>query len=85
MLGSEVIANVIDKRKRQYRWKRIQAIIEAAEHDNVVDDADQIEPGNPDKYVIFDQRDAISLADAIRWAGDVDYSVVLYLYDEGAN
>jgi hypothetical protein len=36
-----MIANIIDKRERKYRWKRVQAIIEAVWHDNACKDSDQ--------------------------------------------
>lgn len=36
-----MIWNIVDRRSRAFRWKLINAIIEAIEHDNSVADADQ--------------------------------------------
>ena len=80
-----MIANIIDNRKRRYRWKSVQAIIEAAEHDNCCADSDQAEAGDPDNYIVYDERDRISVSEAVVWAEEVNYSVTLYLYDEGTN
>jgi hypothetical protein len=33
--------NIIDKRTRPYRWREVNAIVEAVEHDNSCADADQ--------------------------------------------
>ena len=76
-----MIANIIDRRNREYRWKSVQAIVEATQHDNSCDDADQAPPGD----VVFEQRDSVSIADAVGWANSFDCAVTLYLYDEGTN
>jgi hypothetical protein len=59
-----MIANIIDRRTRLYRWKQITAIIEPTYHDNTVDDSDDAEVPEPD-LIIYDERAAISVADAI--------------------
>jgi hypothetical protein len=46
-----MISNIIDRRKRQYRWKQITAIIEPTYHDNSVDDSDETEVPEPDFVV----------------------------------
>ena len=76
-----MIWNVIDRRNRRYRWKRINAIIEAIENDNACEDADQA-PHDPDA-IIYDQRESISVAEAVSWATEQTCAVTLYIYDEG--
>ena len=76
-----MIWNIIDNRKRRYRWKRINAIIEATWHDNPGTDSDQAE-SSPDD-IVYDQREGVSLADAIAWANSLPSGVTLFLYDEG--
>lgn len=36
-----MLTNIIDHRKRPYRFKKINAVIEPTRHDNTVKDADQ--------------------------------------------
>ena len=76
-----MIWNVIDRRTRRYRWKRINAIIEAVEQDNACEDSDQA-PNDPDA-ITYDEREALSVAEAITWAQSESSAVTLYLYDEG--
>lgn len=78
-----MICNIIDKRERRYRWKRINAIIEATWHDNTCQDADIAEAASPEIEVTYDQRESISLAEAVSWANSQACPVTLYLYDEG--
>jgi hypothetical protein len=78
-----LIYNIIDHRERPYRWKRINAIIEATSHDNTVADTDIAEPPPPEVEMIYDQREGISLNEAISWAHAEICPVTLYLYDEG--
>jgi hypothetical protein len=80
-----MIANIIDRRTRQYRWKSIQAIIEAVWHDNHCQDSDQAEIGSEGSEVIYDERDRISISEAVAWAHEQSCPVTLYLYDEGTN
>lgn len=75
------ITNIIDRRKRQYRFKKINAIVEAAWHDNSVKDADQILlpiDSGPD----YSQMEHISLSDAVTWAESFAGPITLFLYDE---
>lgn len=76
-----MIWNIIDKRARQYRWKCVNAIIEATSHDNTVRDSDEA-PMTPSD-VIYDQRESVTLAEAIQWANEQTCPVTLYIYDEG--
>jgi hypothetical protein len=75
-----MILNIIDSRKRPYRWKRINAIAEATSHDNSKSDGDHADGGDD---IVYDQRLGISLADAITWANSLPGGVTLFLYDEG--
>jgi hypothetical protein len=43
-----MITNIIDRRKRPYRFWKVNAIVEAAWHDNSVNDADQAPSGKND-------------------------------------
>jgi hypothetical protein len=72
------IVNVVDSRKRKYRFLKINAIVEAAWHDNSCDDSDPIESRDGPDY---EQREHISLEDAIAWANAFEAPVTLYIYD----
>jgi hypothetical protein len=76
-----MIWNVIDRRARPYRWRRINAIVEDVAHDNSCEDADQA-PDDPES-VTYDQREGISVEEAIAWAHQLAGRVTLFLYDEG--
>ena len=80
-----VIFNIIDKRKRPYRWKQITAIAEPTCNDNSVKDSDQAESpdGDVPDFFVYDDRAAISLPDAIQWAHSLSFPVTLHLYDLG--
>jgi hypothetical protein len=78
-----MIANILDRRKRPFRWKRVDAIIEPTWHDNACADSDQAT--KDDREPIYDERKGISLADAVTWAQALPLEVTLYLYDEGGN
>ena len=75
-----MLVNIIDERNRPYRWKSINAIIEDTWHDNSVGDADQIT--NITDLCSYEQREHISVQDAINWAQEHIGNVTLYLYDE---
>jgi hypothetical protein len=78
-----MITNIIDKRKRQYRFLKINAIVEAAWHDNTVKDADQA-PSSENGGPLYEEREHISLSNAITWATAFAKPVTLFLYDEDA-
>lgn len=77
-----MIYNIIDRRKRPYRWREVNAIIEATSHDNSCEDADQ-QPVAVDDLT-YDELEGVSLEAAISWASDQPGAVTLYLYDKGA-
>jgi len=76
-----MIWNIIDHRKHPYRWKMITAIMEPTWHDNSVHDSDQTEELLDD--IVYDQREEISLADAVAWVQSLPFPATLYLYDLG--
>lgn len=76
-----MIWNIIDRRKRPYRWRRINAAIEATSNDNSVGDSDQADLLDDD--VLYDERRSIPLSRAVQWAMEHETPVTLYLYDEG--
>jgi hypothetical protein len=78
-----VIWNIIDNRTRKYRWKSIDAIVEAVEHDNSCKDSDQAPESDPRLTVDYDALEAVSVNEAVTWAMAQRCPVTLYLYDEG--
>lgn len=76
-----MIFNIIDRRKRPYRWKRVTAIIEAVEHDNSCIDADQAEETPPSLVVDYERRPDVSISEAVAWATATRCPVTLYIYD----
>ncbi len=76
-----MIWNIIDHRKRPFRWKAITAIMEPTYHDNCVTDSDQAD--EPIVDTIYDQREEISLAEAVTWVQSLPFPATLYLYDLG--
>jgi hypothetical protein len=78
-----MIWNIVDRRSRPFRWKRINAIIEAVEHDNSVADADQAPEADPHDVIDYDQREGLTVQQAVEWANQQRCPVTLYLYDDG--
>ena len=76
-----MIFNIIDRRKRVYRWQKVSAIVEATSHDNACADSDQ-QPSGPDDFT-YEQLEGVSIQDAVAWADAFDSPVTLYLYDDG--
>lgn len=74
------ILNIIDRRKRPYRFKKINAIIEPTRHDNRCEDSDRAE--GADNWMGYDEREHISLSSAMEWAMTHADELTLYLYDE---
>jgi hypothetical protein len=78
-----MITNIIDKRRRPYRFLKVNAVVEAAWHDNSVNDADQAPSGKNDGPT-YEERQHIPLSEAVTWASALAESVTLFLYDEDA-
>jgi hypothetical protein len=76
--------NIIDRRTRPYRWREVNAIVEAIEHDNSCHDADQAPESDPGTAVDYDALEAVSVSEAVRWADGQPCPVTLYLYDLGS-
>lgn len=77
-----MLTNIIDRRKRPYRFLKVNAIIEPTRHDHSVDDSDRIDSPPGADWMGYDEREHISLSDAIKWADSHADAVTLYLYDE---
>ncbi|HYD12387.1 MAG TPA: hypothetical protein VEC11_06040 [Allosphingosinicella sp.] len=78
-----MIWNIIDRRQRPYRWKCVNTIIEAVEHDNACADSDQAPSVDPMLRVDYEERNGLSIQEAVAWANAQGSPVTLYLYDEG--
>ncbi|WP_114952509.1 hypothetical protein [Sphingosinicella terrae] len=78
-----MIWNIIDNRARRYRWKLVDAVVEAVEHDNSCADSDQAPDSHPHHIVDYDALEAVSVNEAITWAMNQPCPVTLYLYDQG--
>jgi hypothetical protein len=81
--AKRMIWNIIDRRERPYRWREVNAIIEAVEHDNSCHDADPAPKSDPALVVDYDALEAVSVREAINWANEQPCPVTLYLYDIG--
>jgi hypothetical protein len=77
--NSIMILNIVDNRKLRYRWKRINAVAEPTWHDNKCKDADQAEVTQDERD--YEERNNISVTEAIKWADNLSFPVTLYLYD----
>lgn len=75
-----MLTNIIDHRKRPYRFKKINAVIEPTRHDNKVKDADQA--GGHDNWMGYDEKEHVSIAEAFAWAQAQPDEITLYIYDE---
>lgn len=76
------IFNIIDNRKRPYRYQKVNAIIEPIWHDNSVEGADQTTHRTGHEWIGYDEREHITMFGAIRWASSHPDEVTLYIYDE---
>jgi hypothetical protein len=77
------IFNIVDHRKHPYRFKKINVVVEATWHDNRVRDhlADQVPT---DKGPDYEEKEHITLAEALSWGESFSTPVTLFLYDEDA-
>ncbi|GAA4765867.1 hypothetical protein [Novosphingobium ginsenosidimutans] len=80
----QMLWNIIDRRTRPHRWREVNAIIEATEHDNSCKDSDQAPSSDPSQRVDYEALEAVSVAEAVQWADGKPCPVTLYLYDLGA-
>ncbi len=79
-----MILNIIDRRKKPYRYRQITAIFEPTCHDNSCKDSDQTE-GEESLYngIGYHEIEKCSLATAISYAKDSNSHLTVYLYDLG--
>ncbi|MDB5696632.1 MAG: hypothetical protein JWN21_2175 [Sphingomonas bacterium] len=75
--------NIRDNRTRPYRWREVNAIVEAVEHDNSCPDADQAPESDPKLTVDYNALEAVSVQEAVAWANNQPCPVTLFLYDLG--
>ena len=78
-----MIQNIIDRRKRQYRWLTVDVIAEPTWHDNTCADADQAERNDDEPG--YAARKNISLSEAVRWVASMPLPMTLYIYDTGSD
>jgi hypothetical protein len=78
-----MIFNIVDRRKRIYRWERVDVIVERTWHDNSWSDGDRAPQDHREPS--FAAQKGISLADAVAWASSFAVPLTLYLYDEGSS
>jgi hypothetical protein len=76
-----VIANIIDRRNRPYRWRKVNVVAEATSNDHNVRDSDEMDYQTND--LVYDEFLGCALSDAIVWGQQFECAVTLYLYDEG--
>lgn len=75
-----MICNIIDRRTKPYRWRKVNAVAEATSNDNGVPDSDQM--NNQTNDLVYDELLGCTLSDAIVWGQRFECAVTLYLYDE---
>lgn len=81
-----MILNIVDRRTNPYLWKKVDAVIEPTWHDNVIKKTvTDVAEKTPENWIGVEEKESISLADAITWASAHHDGVTLYLYDDGAN
>lgn len=76
-----MIVNIVDRRTRPYRWRKVNIVAEATSHDNSVPDSDQLHSHADD--LIYDELLGSTLSEAIAWGQRFEGHVTLYIYDEG--
>jgi len=76
-----VITNIIDRRTRPYRWRKVNAVAEATSNDHNVPDSDLQEYQAND--LVYDELLGCPLSEVIAWGQQFESAVTLYLYDEG--
>jgi len=78
-----MINNIIDDRTKKYRWKSVFAIVAPTWHGNGCQNSDQTFPGK--NSITYDDRDGVSVTDAVSWAHSFGFPVTLHLQDARDN
>lgn len=78
-----MLTNIIDRRSRPYRFNKVNAVIEPTRNDNSVKGADKAppKPRLQKSWIGYDEKEHVSVRNAILWAVLHDDYVTLYLYD----
>ena len=76
------IVNIIDRRKRKYRFLKVNAVVEAAWHDNTCQDSDQVEYKSRLDGPDYREKEHITLEEAVLWGNSFSEKVTLFVYDE---
>lgn len=75
------LINIVDHRGKKYKFKKVNAIIEPTWHDNACKNADKSE-NHGVNWIGYDEREHVTVRQAIDWANEHKDHVTLYLYDE---
>lgn len=78
-----MLINIVDHRKHQYRFKKINAVIEPTRHDNRCKNADRAKanPKMDKEWMGYDEKEHVTLNEAFQWASSHSDEVTLYIYD----
>lgn len=77
-----MILNIIDRRKKPYRFRKVNAVIEPTRHDNRVNDSDHAPRSDAAEWIGYADKEHVGVHEAIAWAESHKDEVTLYLYDE---
>jgi len=79
--GRIMIENILDRRANQYSVTNVTAIIEPAAADNSVAGATQFDPDDPAITTWYEERQKVSVKEAIAWGNAFEFAVTLVLLD----
>ncbi len=77
-----MIENIIDHRGNKYSAMQIKAIIEPSCNDNTCKGATQFPTDDTLMKKSYEERENISVREAIKWGNSFKFPVTLYLYDD---
>lgn len=75
------ILNIIDRRTRSYRFKKVNVVFEPTRHDNRCYDADQAM--GMDFDMGYHEMNGVELREAIGWATVHSDELTMFIYDDG--
>ena len=76
-----MIENILDRRGNQYLVTNVTASIEPAAADNSVAGATQFDPDDPAITTWYEERQNVSVKEAIAWGNAFEFAVTLVLLD----